>query len=139
MEPDDEREGGELSSRADPVRRPYFGRRLRELRTSYLSRISGGAQGPILKTTPSAHALVQCLQAQGVKISSAAYNEIETGLNVPRHAVDFLDAVARCLSLSNEEKSDLQRRLAYDILWARLRERTNDVLMPGENWQTADQ
>jgi len=123
------------ASGPDAVRRPYFGRRLRELRSTYLSRLSGSAtEGPLLRATPSANALVQCLQAAGVKISSAAYNEIEMGFNVPRHAVAFLDAVARCLSLTDREKSDLQRRLAYDILWARLRERTNDVFPPGEDW-----
>lgn len=140
MERDDAHESGDLSSRADPVRRPYFGRRLRELRSTYLSRISGSdPEGPLLRTTPSASALVHCLQSQGVKISTAAYNEIETGLNVPRNAVDFFDAVAKCLSLTPEEKLDLQRRLAYDILWARLRERTDDVFEPDKTWQTADQ
>src|SRR5262245_43783549 len=100
------------ASRSDPVRRPYFGRRLRELRSTYLSRLGGSdMEGPLLRTTPSASSLVECLQRRGVRISAAAYNEIETGLNVPRNAVDFLDAAARCLSLSAEEKSDLQRRL----------------------------
>src|SRR5262249_55695206 len=139
MGSDDKREDGDLSLRADTARRPYFGRRLRELRSTYLSRIMGsGTQGPPLRTTPSASTLVHCLAGQGVKISTAAYNEIETGLNVPRNAIGFLDAVARCLNLTPEEKRDLERRLAYDLLWARLRERTDDVFPPSEGWPAPD-
>lgn len=121
-------------------RRPYFGRRLRELRETYAQRLHHGvAEAPVLRATVSASALIECMEREGTyMISSAAYNEIENGLNVPRDAQHFLDAVAKCLHLSEQEKQDLTRRLAYDLVWARLKDRTPDVFPPDPSWSEPD-
>lgn len=129
-------EGQRPTGRHEIVRRPYFGRRLRELRETYAERINpAGARVSVLRATPSAQSLIDCMRdAAGFSISSAAYNEIENGLNVPRDAVGFLDAVAVCLRLSDEDKLDLTKRLAYDILWARLRERAKEIFPIDPTW-----
>lgn len=117
------------------ARRPYLGRRLRELRESYAERINPSRSGVVLKVVPSASTLIACMQREAeYTMSSAAYNEVENGFNVPRDAVGFLDAVALCLRLTEAEKLDLTRRLAYDLVWARLGERTNDVIAPDPSW-----
>jgi hypothetical protein len=120
----------------DQIRRPYFGRRLRELRESFVRRLSsGGAEVPYVRATVSASALIDCMKReQGFSISSAAYNEIENGLNMPRDTTGFLDAVAACLRLNEDEKRDLSKRLAYDLVWARLRDRTDEVIPPSPHW-----
>lgn len=135
----DERDERGTSGKNEPVRRPYFGKRLRELRETYAQRITPeGAGLPVLRATPSASALIECMRRQcGYSISSAAYSEVENGLNVPRDARSFLDAVAVCLRLTAEEKHDLARRLAYDLVWARLRDLAPEVFPPDPNW-TAD-
>src|SRR5262249_13786604 len=139
MTQDEKMENREDATKYESSRRPYFGRRLRELRTNYLERISSAEfKNSNLITTPSANALVACLHRQGLILSAAAYNEIEGGQNVPRNAVQFLDAVAHCLSLNDDEKSDLARRLAYDILWARLRELTETVFPADPSWPDRD-
>lgn len=122
--------------KSEPVRRPYFGKRLRELRENYAQRINPGGTGlPVLRATPSATALIECMRRQcNFSISGAAYSEVENGLNVPRDARGFLDAVATCLRLTDEEKHDLARRLAYDLVWARLRDLAKDVFPPDPNW-----
>ena len=119
-----------------PERRPYFGRRLRELRETYAQRLHRGiAEAPSLRATVSASALIECMEREATySISSAAFNEIENGLNVPRDAQRFLDAVARCLRLNAQEKQDLTRRLAYDLVWARLKDRTPEVFPPDPSW-----
>lgn len=90
---------------------------------------------PYVRATVSASALLECMKKeQGFSISSAAYNEIETGLNVPRDATGFLDAVAVCLRLTEDEKRDLSKRLAYDLVWARLGKRTKDIIPPSPDW-----
>jgi len=122
--------------RQEPARRPYFGRRLRELRETYSQRaFQGGADAPILRATPSSLEVVQCMdRTSGYKISVPTYNEIENGLNVPREAARFLDAVSACLRLTPEERQDLADRMAYDILWAKLRERTESVFPHKSHW-----
>ena len=131
---DDTREDSQNPGRSDLVRRPYFGRRLKELRENYPSRITAGRAGMSLVPVPSTSRLVGCLRTHDVSISTAAYNEIEQGFNVPRHAVAFLNGVATCLELTKDEKDDLTQRLAYDILWARLRDLTDTILPPNQNW-----
>jgi hypothetical protein len=107
---------------------------LKELRENYPSRITVGRAGTSLVPVPSTSRLVGCLRSHDVSISTAAYNEIEQGFNVPRNAVAFLDGVAACLELTDDEKEDLKYRLAYDILWARLRELTNTIIKPRADW-----
>jgi hypothetical protein len=70
----------------------------------------------------------------GYSMSVAAYNEIENGLNIPRDAPRFLDVVAQCLLLSDDEKRDLERRMAYDILHARLGARADAIVPPDPSW-----
>jgi hypothetical protein len=122
----------------DQSRRLYFGRGLRELRESFVRRLSsGGEDVPYVRATVSASALIDCMKKeQGFSISSAAYNEIENGLNVPRDATGFLDAVATCLRLTEDEKRDLSKRLAYDLVWARLGDgRTDEIIPPSPHWR----
>jgi|SRR5215472_556080 len=120
----------------DGASRRYFGPRLRELRETYAQRIdSEGPARPLLRATPSASALIQCMQEQsGFSISGAAFNEIENGLNVPRDAVRFINAVAICLRLTEQEKADLSKRLAYDLVSSRLRELTPLAMLPDPEW-----
>ncbi len=126
----------DIATRNEPVRRPYFGRRLRELRETYPERISRAESAlPVLRATPSASAVIECMrQEAGYVISNAAYSEVENGLNVPRDPPRFVDAVALCLRLTGDEKTDLERRLAFDIVYGKLRERTRDVCPPDPSW-----
>jgi hypothetical protein len=124
------------SERGERARRRYFGARLRALRETYADRISGGG-GPtlVLRATPSASALIDCMRREAdFHISAAAYNEIENGLNVPRDAVRFINAAAICLRLSEDDKRDLARRLAYDLVAGRLQEMADEVFPPDETW-----
>jgi hypothetical protein len=123
--------------REEPERRRFFGARLRELRETYAERISsGGSAMPLLRARPTASALIDCMREnRGFSISAAAYNEIENGLNVPRDAVGFLDAVAVCLRLDDADKADLARRLAFDLLSSRLRHLTPQVFPPDPSWE----
>jgi hypothetical protein len=133
---DETREDSQNPGRTEPARRPYFGRRLKELRETFLSRITvGGRENPLVRA-PSTNRLVECLRSHGVSISTAAYNEIEQGFNVPRNAVPFLDGVAACLQLTEEDKRDLELRLAYDILWARLGELADRLIPQHTQWPT---
>ncbi len=116
-------------------RRPYFGRRLKELRESYVSRIAGASVADPLVRAPSIQALVQCLREHGMPMSAAAYNEIEQGYNVPRKAPEFLEGVAGCLKLTESDAEDLKLRLAYDILWARLGELANGIIEEHSAWE----
>jgi hypothetical protein len=120
----------------EETRRRYFGPRLRELRETYAQRIDAGrSAGPLLRATPSAQALLQCMEREcDFSISGAAYNEIENGANVPRDAVGFLNAVAVCLRLGGHDKADLARRLAYDLVANRLRDLTSLAMEPEPDW-----
>jgi hypothetical protein len=120
--------------RAVPVRRPYFGKRLRELRETFVQRLGSGETGPMFLGKPSANMLIACMRTKGYDISSAAYNEVENGYNVPRDAVRFLEAVTDCLRLTEAEAKDLEERLAYDVLWARLRGRADHHIRPKPEW-----
>ena len=72
------RGGGQ--STAGASRRPYFGRRIKELRESYVTRIeAAGQMTSLLVRAPSTQAMVRCLRGHNVSISAAAYNEIEQG------------------------------------------------------------
>lgn len=129
---DDTTEG---QTRDAAPRRPYFGRRLKELRESYVMRTAAeGVQRPLVRA-PSTQRLVQCLREQNVAISAAAYNEIELGVNVPRNARAFLEGVTKCLELIPDEAEELKWRLAYDILWARLGKLADDIVPKHSQWE----
>lgn len=119
--------------------RPYFGARLRELRETYQQRLQRlhpeQDTGVLMRRPPSTSDLLYRMREEGYTMSIAAYNEIENGLNVPRDAPRFVDVVAKCLLLSQEEKQDLERRLAYAILYGRLGKRTDDVFPPDKDWK----
>lgn len=112
----------------------YFGPKVRELREGYLSRLAEGSNAALLggKAGLTASAVVDCLRNAGYELSLPSYSEIESGANMPRDAARFLTIIEQCLSLKSEEKRDLEHRLAYDILYARLGERTDPVLQPPE-------
>lgn len=121
-------------NRGDDGRPMYFGKQLRALRETYADRINRTGEALPVRAMPSANSVIACMKKHGYQIGNATFNEIETGLNVPRDAVGFLDTIAICLRLSSEEKRDLGRRLAYDLLWLRLRARTNEVFPPDPDW-----
>jgi transcriptional regulator with XRE-family HTH domain len=106
-----------------------FGQLLRALRASHCLRASGG-DGAKPRHRPSASALVARLQKAGYPLSGATYSEIENGLSFPRDAAAFIDAVAACLGLSEDEKRSLQTALAYDVVYTRLGEYARLVLSP---------
>lgn len=111
----------------------YFGPKLRELREQYHSRLAEASNAALLgKAGLTASAVVGCLRRGGYALSLPSYTEIESGANLPRDAVRFLAVTEQCLSLRSEEKRDLERRLAYDVLHARLGDLATALLPPLE-------
>src|SRR5262249_13137281 len=64
-------------------------------------------------------AVVACMKDLGYPLSIGAWSELENGINQPRNGLAFLDAVERCLRLTQEQRDDLLERLAFDTLFAR--------------------
>ncbi len=125
------------NERTDTGTRPnYFGRRLRALRETYVERTGRGSSGgPILRTRVSALALIQCLEQAGYSISSGAFSEIENGLSIPRDSSHFLEAICACLQVGRDDQEDLIKRLAYDVLYARLGELAEQVFPARTEWK----
>ncbi len=127
----------QANDRTESVSRSnYFGRQLRALRETYVERTGrGSSTAPMLRTRVSALALIQCLQQSGYSISSGAYSEIENGLSIPRDAPQFVEAVCACLRITGGDKQDLIRRLAYDVLSARIGEYAEQFFPADPEWK----
>lgn len=112
----------------------YFGPKVRELREGYHARLAENQNATLLgkRAGLTASAVVDCLKHEGYALSLPSYGEIEAGGNLPRDAARFLMIIERCLHLKPEERRDLEHRLAYDILHARLGDRASLVLAPPE-------
>ena len=119
-------------------RKPFFGSRIRQLRYSFGERTRSAPNAPALKMRPSVETLTNCMRDAGYQMSPAAYHEVEQGYNIPRDAGAFLDAVSQCLRLTEEEKEDLKRRLAYAILYSRLGDRANEFVQVESTWTEED-
>ncbi|HEX6820254.1 MAG TPA: hypothetical protein VF120_17895 [Ktedonobacterales bacterium] len=120
-----------LSTEGIESQRRYFGRRLVQLRETFSQRTAkNGASGVLLRAEPTAKAMVECLNAYGYSISPATYSEIENGQVLPRDGAAFVDAIAKCLVITEPEKKELIQRLAYDILYSRLGSDANKVINP---------
>lgn len=85
-----------------------------------MGRPRGGPETPAPRLRLSAQALIACMADMGFTISSGAFSEIESGVNLPRDPARFLDAVSVCLKLSPADRQALVEQLAYDILRAKL-------------------
>ena len=100
-----------------------FGALLREFRLSYYERVRSSRPGaPMPRMRLSALALIQCLEEAGFTISSAAYSELEAGINLPRDPQGFLKAVSLCLELKTNEREMLAQELGYDLINGKLGE-----------------
>lgn len=112
----------------------YFGPKVRELREGYHARLAENQNATLLgkRAGLTASAVVDCLKHEGYVLSLPSYGEIEAGGNLPRDAARFLTIIERCLHLKPEERRDLEHRLAFDILRARLGDRASLVLSPPE-------
>lgn len=134
---DDDNKDARGGKDGKPVLYPtrYFGKGLRLLRHSYGERMAAQDPfAPAIRARISTAALVECMRRANYTIKVAAFNEIEHGMSAPRDAQVFLAAVRSCLRLRQEDVEDLERRLAYDILYARLGERARVVLPPSPKW-----
>jgi hypothetical protein len=112
----------------EAMRGRYFGQRLRELRETFGERTAG--RGATDRRRMTAGTLLECMRQAGHSISLAAFSEIENGLTFPRDTSAFIDAVAACLQLTDDETRDLEAALAHDLIYARLGERGVAALAP---------
>jgi len=117
--------------------RRYFGPRLFELRETFAARTArpADASAILLRARPTARALVECLQGQGYSISAPTLSEIESGAILPRDGEAFLTAIGKCLQINEDDMRDLTKRLAFDILYARLGDAAAQVIPPQRDWR----
>ncbi|MBF6592112.1 MAG: hypothetical protein IVW57_16505 [Ktedonobacterales bacterium] len=112
---------------------PRFGGSLKYYRESYFARSTGRPQGaPGPRMYLSALALIECLKDNGYSLSSGAYSGIETGDSIPKDVPGFLEAVARCLALNEQEVLYLRQDLAFDLVESRVGRRAAKMVVQRE-------
>ena len=78
------------------------------------------------------------LERHGFHISVRAYRDIEVGISLPQNCAHFLECIAECFSLSDEEAEYLTLLLARDVLRDTLGEELVDELFgPDPEYRTA--
>jgi hypothetical protein len=134
-DPHVQREAQPADDRQPLYRRRFFGKGLRLLRENYGTRMTASdPTAPTIRARISTAALVECMGRAGYPIGVAAFNEIENGISAPRDAREFLTAIRTCLRLTTDEVSDLELRLASDLLYARFGDRADVFFPPKPEW-----
>lgn len=97
-------------------RNTTFGEQVRRLRRRHMEERRGGrARSEAWQVA----AMAACLARHGYDISRRHYRSLEAGETLPDDPIAFLEALALCLSLSNDEGMTLLRQVSYDIVRAR--------------------
>jgi hypothetical protein len=102
-----------------PAGQSFFGIGLRQMREARAATV---------------HTLVSGLSHAGYTVTSDDYLSLESGAFFPEQAARFIGAFEASLGLSSAERQDLEERLAYDILHARLGERAKSTMLPHPDW-----
>jgi hypothetical protein len=115
-----------LSSSADSVR---FGTILRRFRKRLPQSQKSEEDPRSVDAQPiSIRQARRALEQHGLQISVRAYRDIESGISLPQNCALFLECIAECFSLSDEEVEFLTLLLARNVLRDALGEELVDEL-----------
>ena len=94
----------------------HFGTMLRRLRRRVPQSATEEDRRRLDSHVMTVREVCSALHERGFRISAREYRDIEAGASLPANCAHFLDSIAECLSLSDEETEHLTLLLARDIL-----------------------